>query len=152
MADTSLNENRIGLLVWQTCNIWQTKLRKILKKYNISLNEYLIIETLFKLSSNMNSISQTNISNNSFIDISVVSTTLSLLEKKKIIIRNFTDNRTKKIELTQKGMTLISSLSKIISNEESIIFSKLGNESYNFINSLKLILGKKIRVKAHKSD
>ena len=100
----------------------------------------------------MSSISQTNISNNSFIDISVVSTTLSLLEKKKIIIRNFSDNRTKKIELTQKGMTLISSLSKIISNEESIIFSKLGNESYNFINSLKLILGKKIRVKAHKSD
>ena len=49
MADTSLNENRIGLLVWQTCNIWQTKLRKILKKYNISLNEYLIIETVFKL-------------------------------------------------------------------------------------------------------
>ena len=83
MADTSLNENRIGLLVWQTCNIWQTKLRKILKKYNISLNEYLIIETVFKLTSNMSSISQTNISNNSFVDISVVSTTLSLLEKKK---------------------------------------------------------------------
>ena len=83
MADTSLNENRIGLLVWQTCNIWQTKLRKILKKYNIYLNEYLIIETVFKLTSNMSSISQTNISNNSFIDISVVSTTLSLLEKKK---------------------------------------------------------------------
>mgnify|MGYP003316318165 CR=1 FL=1 len=31
----------------------------------------------------MSSISQTNISNNSFVDISVVSTTLSLLEKKK---------------------------------------------------------------------
>ena len=32
MADTSLNENRLGLLIWQTSNIWQSKLRKILKE------------------------------------------------------------------------------------------------------------------------
>ena len=50
MADTSLNENRLGLLIWQTSNVWQSNLRRILKEYNISLNEYLILETIFKLS------------------------------------------------------------------------------------------------------
>ena len=36
MADTSLNENRIGLLIWQTSNLWQSKIRKNIIKYNIS--------------------------------------------------------------------------------------------------------------------
>ena len=47
MADTSLNENRIGLLIWQTSNLWQSKLRKELSKYKISFNEYIIIENEF---------------------------------------------------------------------------------------------------------
>ena len=82
MADTSLNENRLGLLIWQTSNIWQSKLRKILKNHKISLNEYLIIETLFQLSSLTKIVSQISIANNSFLDVSVVSTNLTLLEKK----------------------------------------------------------------------
>ena len=49
MADTSLNENRIGLLIWQTSNLWQSKLRKELSKYKISFNEYIIIETIYSL-------------------------------------------------------------------------------------------------------
>ena len=31
MADTSLNENRLGLLIWQTSNVWQARLRFLLK-------------------------------------------------------------------------------------------------------------------------
>ena len=33
MADTSLAEKKIGLLVWKLSNHWQSKLRKILKDY-----------------------------------------------------------------------------------------------------------------------
>ena len=84
MADTSLNENRLGLLIWQTSNIWQSKLRKILKNHKISLNEYLIIETLFKLSSLTKTVSQIRIANNSSLDVSVVSTNLTLLENKSL--------------------------------------------------------------------
>ena len=32
MADTSLNEDRLGILVWQTSNIFQSNLRKIIEK------------------------------------------------------------------------------------------------------------------------
>ena len=46
MADTSLSEKKIGLLVWQVSNYWQSKLRKILKNYNLTLNEYLIIKAI----------------------------------------------------------------------------------------------------------
>ena len=148
MADTSLNENRLGLLIWQTTNIWQSKLRKILKNHKISLNEYLIIETLFKLSSLTKTVSQIRIANNSSLDVSVVSTNLTLLENKNLILRTHIDSRSKNILLTDQGLSLISSLIKIIKNEEIEFFNKLGNETFNLTNSLKLLLGKKIRIKA----
>ena len=152
MADTSLNENRLGLLIWQTSNIWQSKLRKILKNHKISLNEYLIIETLFKLSSLTKTVSQIRIANNSSLNISVVSTNLTLLENKNLILRTHIDNRSKNILLTDQGLSLISSLIKIIKNEEIYFFNKLGNETFNLTNSLKLLLGKKIRIKAYKNN
>ena len=152
MADTSLNENRLGLLIWQTSNIWQSKLRKILKNHKISLNEYLIIETLFKLSSLTKTVSQIRIANNSSLDVSVVSTNLTLLENKNLILRTHIDNRSKNILLTDQGLSLITSLIKIIKNEEIDFFNKLGNETFNLTNSLKLLLGKKIRIKAYKNN
>ena len=152
MADTSLNENRLGLLIWQTSNIWQSKLRKILKNHKISLNEYLIIETLFKLSSLTKTVSQIRIANNSSLDVSVVSTNLTLLENKNLVLRTHIDNRSKNILLTDQGLSLISSLIKIIKNEEIEFFNKLGNETFNLTNSLKLLLGKKIRIKAYKNN
>ena len=41
---------------------------------------------------------------------------------------------------------------KIIKNEEIDFFNKLGNETFNLTNSLKLLLGKKIRIKANKNN
>ena len=152
MADTSLNENRLGLLIWQTSNIWQSKLRKILRNNKISLNEYLIMETLFKLRSLTKIVSQISIANNSFLDVSVVSTNLTLLENKNLILRTHIDNRSKNILLTDQGLSLISSLIKVIKNEEIDFFNKLGNETFNLTNSLKLLLGKKIRIKAYKNN
>ena len=49
MADTSLNENRLALLIWQTSNLWQSKVRHKLKESEITLNEYLILETIYLL-------------------------------------------------------------------------------------------------------
>ena len=51
------------------------------------------------------------------------------------------------IEKNKKKGVLILPL---IQKEESYIFSKLNNETFNFTNSLKLLLGKKIRIKASK--
>ncbi len=149
MADTSLNEDRIGLLVWQTANIWQSNLRKIIRKHHISLNEYLIIETIFKLSKLDRFISQVKISKNACLDISVVSLNLSVLEKKNFLIKYKLDNRTNGISLTDKGRSLIKSTMDMISKEEINFFKKLGNETFNFKNSLKLLLGRKIRIKAN---
>ena len=43
MADTSLNENRLALLIWQTSNLWQSKVRHKLKESQISLLIYVLL-------------------------------------------------------------------------------------------------------------
>ena len=151
MADTSLSEKKIGLLVWQLSNYWQSKLRKIVKDYNLTLNEYLILEAIFKLMQNQKGLSQIEISIFSGIDISVASVTFKLLENKKLIIRRTKkDNRKKIVEMLASGINLYKKVSPLVLEEELNIFSKLDNEIHNFKNSLKLLLGKSLRIKAKK--
>tara|TARA_Y100001960_G_C14733595_1_gene858988 strand:+ start:1038 stop:1499 length:462 start_codon:yes stop_codon:yes gene_type:complete len=149
MADTSLNENRIGLLVWQTSNVWQSNLRKLLRDYNISVNEYLILETIFNLDKINKNISQIAISKNTSIVTSVVSSKLTFLEDKKFIKRLYSgNNRSNKITLTKNGYDLVENLIQNVERVEKQFFEKLNQETFNFTNSLKLLLGKKIRIKA----
>ncbi len=149
MADTSLNENRLGILIWQTANLWQSKIRFILKNSNITFNEYFILETLYKLEKNHENISQQSICYNSAIDRSVVSIKITSLEEKKLLFRAQTkDKRSYSLRLSNNGKLLIKKLLYNIENQENIIFQKLESENFNFTNSLKLLLGKKIRIKA----
>jgi len=149
MADTSLSENKIGLLVWQMSNHWQSRLRKILKNHNLTLNEYLILESIIKLHQQYTELSQSMISVYAGIDISVASVTFKILENKNLVIRkSIKDNRKKIIEVLKEGNNLYNKLNPLILEEEREIFSKLQNESYNFKNSLKLLLGKSLRIRA----
>ena len=151
MADTSLIENKIGLLIWKTSNYWQSNLRKILNPYNISLNEYLILQSIKYLLWEKSNIYQNEIADFIGIDISVTSTTLKSLEQKKYISREIKDdNRKKIIKILQQGEDIFKILYPLVEKEEEFLFNKLNNETFNFINSLKLLLGKKLRIKAEK--
>ena len=153
MADTSLNENRIGLLIWQTSNLWQSNIRKQILKFNLSFNEYLILETLYNLSKFLTVINQVDIVKHSFIDKSVVSAKLTKLDKKKLIKKMTpNDNRSNKLALTREGKIIVEKIINDVIEVENVFFRKLNQESFNFINSLKLLLGKKIRIKAKNTN
>ena len=153
MADTSLNENRIGLLIWQTSNLWQSSIRKQIIKFNLSFNEYLILETVYNLSKFLSEINQVDIVKHSFIDKSVVSAKLTKLNKKKLIKKMTpNDNRSNKLALTREGIIIVEKIINDVIEVENVFFSKLNQESFNFINSLKLLLGKKIRIKANYNE
>ena len=153
MADTSLNENRIGLLIWQTSNLWQSNIRKQIAKSNLSFNEYLILETIYNLSKFLPEINQVDIVKHSFIDKSVVSAKLTKLDKKKLIKKMTpNDNRSNKLTLTSDGIIIVEKIINDVIEVENVFFSKLNQESFNFINSLKLLLGKKIRIKANYNE
>ena len=153
MADTSLNENRIGLLIWQTSNVWQSKIRKQLIIFNLSFNEYLILETVYKLSKSIADISQVDVAKHSFIDKSVVSAKLTQLQNKKLINKMTpNDNRSNKLALTKDGNMIVEKIINHVVEVENEFFGKLNQETFNFINSLKLLLGKKIRIKANYNE
>ena len=153
MADTSLNDDRLSILIWQISNLWQLKIRQKLKKSNITFNEYIILETLYKLEKVKDNITQQEICKNSSIDRSVVSLKITNLEEKKLLNRTQSvDRRSYSVFLTSSGSLLVENLINGIENQENIIFDKLGSEIYNFTNSLKLLLGRKIRIKAKLND
>ena len=153
MADTSLNENRLALLIWQTSNFWQSKVRHKLKESKITLNEYLILETVYLLQQKNITITQQDISKNASIDRSVVSVRVSKLEEKKLISKQQPqDKRSDNLILTSEGNNLINNIIDNIVELENELFGKLGSEIFNFTNSLKLLLGKKIRIKAKLND
>lgn len=153
MADTSLNENRLALLIWQTSNLWQSKVRHKLKESQITLNEYLILETIYLLQQENINITQQDICKNSSIDRSVVSLRVSNLEEKKLISKQQPlDKRSDSLILTAAGNDLINNIIDNIIELENELFNKLGSEIFNFTNSLKLLLGKKIRIRAKLND
>ena len=153
MADTSLNENRLALLIWQTSNLWQSKVRNKLKESEITLNEYLILETIYLLQQENINITQQDICKNASIDRSVVSLRVSKLEEKKLISKQQPqDKRSDSLILTAAGNDLINNIIDNILDLENELFNKLGSEIFNFTNSLKLLLGKKIRIRAKLND
>ena len=153
MADTSLNENRLALLIWQTSNLWQSKVRNKLKESEITLNEYLILETIYLLQQENINITQQDICKNASIDRSVVSLRVSKLEEKKLISKQQPqDKRSDSLILTAAGNDLINNTIDNIVDLENELFNKLGSEIFNFTNSLKLLLGKKIRIRAKLND
>ena len=153
MADTSLNENRLALLIWQTSNLWQSKVRHKLKESEITLNEYLILETIYLLQQKNINITQKDICENASIDRSVVSLRVSKLEEKKLISKHQPQHkRSDSLILTAAGNDLINNIIDNIVDLENELFNKLGSEIFNFTNSLKLLLGKKIRIRAKLND
>ena len=114
MADTSLNENRLSLLIWQTSNLWQSKVRHKLKESQITLNEYLILETIYLLQQENINITQQDICKNASIDRSVVSLRVSNLEEKKLISKQQPqDKRSHSLILTAAGNDLINNINTL---------------------------------------
>ena len=147
----SLNNKKIGLMIWKTSNLWQGNIRNILKKYDLTFNEFIVLETLSDLKEYLSNISQIYISKSSGIDVSVVSTTIKMLEKKSLIQKRVDlDNRKRIIELTKESNLLLKVLLPKIYDIEDSFFKKLGSEEKNFCNSLRLLLGRKIRIKAER--
>jgi hypothetical protein len=62
------------------------------------------------------------------------------------------DNRSNKLALTKQGNIIVEKIIENVIEEENLFFSKLNQETFNFINSLKLLLGKKIRIRAKLND
>ena len=76
-----LIDKKISLMIWKTSNIWLSILRKTLKKYSLTPNEFIILETLYSFKNSNKNISQVFLSKSSGIDIAVISSVLKILDQ-----------------------------------------------------------------------
>ena len=133
MLNNYFVDKKKGLLLWKAYNLWQSLLRNVLISYSLTLNEFIILETL--LFESKNKITQVYLSKSSGINISVISTVLKVLHKKSLIKRKSDfDNRKKIIELTEDAKSLINSILPITNEIEKNFFLILGKEQENFSN------------------
>jgi len=127
-----------GLLFWQASILWQRKIKDALRIYDITHTQFVILAVTHELNEKKSCVTQNDISNFSMIDVMTVSTTLRLLEKKSLIIRENhpTDTRAKHIMNTVQGEEIIKTVNPIVEAVDNEFFFSKGEKLDTFISLL----------------
>lgn len=82
-------DESIGLLFWQVSTLWQRAVKSVLRQFDLTHTQYVILAVIVELSESDIEITQKKISDFSMIDPMTVSSTLRLLEKKGLTQESF---------------------------------------------------------------
>lgn len=131
-----------GLLFWQVSTLWARKIKEALHPYDITHTQFVILAVTHELNKKKITSTQKEISNLSMIDVMTVSTTLRLLEKKNLIVRENhpTDTRAKLIKNTKQGEEILKIINPIIELVDDKFFfdnTKELNLFMDLLNKLK---------------
>lgn len=124
----------IGPLFWQVFTLWQRTVKAALRPYDLTHTQYFILCAIETLSESSADITQKEISSQSMIDPMTVSSTLRLLEKKKLVSRlpNSSDSRSNQIGMTKQGRALLSRTKEVMHKIDQEFFFDNANELQSF--------------------
>ena len=127
-----------GFLFWQVTTLWQRKIKKTLQTLNLTHTQYVILAVIEELKEHSENITQQMISECSSIDVMTTSSTLRLLEKKKLINRkpNSDDTRAYSIVNTQMGVNHLIEATFRIEEIDKDFFSEDTNAFQNQLKAL----------------
>jgi DNA-binding MarR family transcriptional regulator len=123
----------IGFLLWQKSNNWEKYINQQIKSFDITQSEIFLLISLAILTSNDKEVTQIDLVKFTSVSPMSVSKALKILERKELISRNVgTDSRSKSLELTEEGVSiliksshlLIQSQNTFFPNQDMTIFSK----------------------------
>jgi DNA-binding MarR family transcriptional regulator len=118
-----------GFLLWKATNLWQREINKILKKFDLTHTQFVVLASSYWLSVKTENITQVKIAN--FIDINkmMTSNVIRKLIEKKLLKRkeHKTDTRAKTINLTEKGLETLKKSIKEVENFDNTFFGQLSN-------------------------
>lgn len=102
-------DESIGLLFWQVSTLWQRAVKSVLRQFDLTHTQYVILAVIVELSESDIEITQKKISDFSMIDPMTVSSTLRLLEKKGLTqrIQSKVDSRANTICNTDNGLSVL---------------------------------------------
>ena len=127
-----------GFLFWQVATLWQRKIKHALQPLNLTHTQYVILAVIEELKEHSENVTQQMISDFSTIDVMTTSSTLRLLEKKKLINRNpnTTDTRAYSIMNTQIGINYLIEATSKIEEIDKDFFSEDTKEFQNQLETL----------------
>lgn len=140
---TNTNESP-GLLFWQVSTLWQRKIKEALRSHDITHTQFVILAVTHELNEKGSDVTQKEISDLSRIDVMTVSTTLRLLEKKNLIIRENhpSDTRAKQIKNTEHGEKVLQIINPIIEHVDAEFFFDDKKDLNDFMELLRKLKGK----------
>ncbi len=137
-------DDSTGFLFWQLSTLWQRKIKEVLTPFNLTHTQYVILAVIEDLQETVTDINQKLISDISTIDVMTVSSTIRLLERKKLITRklNTTDIRAYSIVNTKNGSNLLIKAIKEVEKVDRLFFIEdtkiFQNQLKNLIKSNRL--------------
>lgn len=131
----------VGLSFIKVYNLWHTRIKNELRKYNLTHPQFIVLSTLAYLTQYSDEVNQVNIAKHSDIDVMTVSVIIKNLEKFSFVTRKASkkDTRSKVIKLTLKGLDIVNETLPIIEKVDQSFFSVLKTEKSQFNNMLQLL-------------
>ncbi len=133
-----------GFLFWQLSTLWQRKIKDVLNPFKLTHTQYVILAVIEDLQETVTDINQKLISDISTIDVMTVSSTIRLLERKKLIKRkkSRTDTRAYTIINSKVGSNLLIKAIKEVEKVDRLFFIEdteiFQNQLKNLIKSNRL--------------
>lgn len=123
-----------GFLLWKVTNRWQQEIKKILKKYELSHTQFVVIVGIYWLSKENAEVTQIGLSKHVELDKMLISKVLRILEQRKLLKReeHKKDTRAKMIKLTREGEKIMKKSLKEVEAFDIEYFGRI--KKLNFFN------------------
>lgn len=134
-----------GFLLWQVTNLWQRKIKLVLKKYRLTHVQFVLITAVYWFELNNQTANQINLSKTTKVDAMTTSTVIRTLATKNLLTReeNSKDSRSKTVTLTKKGLEIAKITIPLVENFDQQFFSGLKGLQGDFNKSLNFLLDPK---------
>ncbi|MBK8701126.1 MAG: MarR family transcriptional regulator [Saprospiraceae bacterium] len=127
-----------GFVLWQLSNQWQRGINSVLKEYDLTHVQYILLEAIIQLGDFYEHVSQKSLADHANANTMMTSKVLRSLEKKGFIIRagQDYDTRAKDVSITREGKALYKKVSRRVDQFDNQFFGQLGTRLSSFINAL----------------
>jgi MarR family transcriptional regulator, organic hydroperoxide resistance regulator len=149
-----------GFLLLRVANMWQRRMRKLLKPFGLTITQYLLLSGLKTLQEASGqeasdaSVSQAALARHCRTDPMMTSQVLRVVENAALIRRtsDTDDGRVTVVALTEKGDGLFTSAAVEVEAADTEFHAALGENAGPFADALRILMGDRIRRRANSTS
>lgn len=140
VVDNQQPENK-GFALWQLSNQWQRGLNSVLKEYDLTHVQYILLEAIVQLGDSFDQLTQKALADHANANTMMTSKVLRSLEQKGFIHRvgHEVDTRAKHVTITKDGKALYKKVSKRVEQYDNQFFGALGSKLSAFTSALDIL-------------